>query len=122
VAYNQALSERRVERTKSLLVEQGVPAASIQTKAFGKQRNLTEDDVKNAIEQNPEASPEERQKLLKNIKIIKWASNRRVDVTLNVPGRSPEQSKQLYPFNAEDSLILLSPAPPSNKKGPAKKQ
>ena len=37
VEYNQALSERRVDRTKRFLVEQGVPAASIQTEAFGKQ-------------------------------------------------------------------------------------
>jgi len=35
--YNQALSERRVNRTRQFLIEQGVPEASIQTKAFGEQ-------------------------------------------------------------------------------------
>jgi outer membrane protein OmpA-like peptidoglycan-associated protein len=38
VEYNQGLSERRVDRVKRFLVEQGVPAANIQTKAFGEQQ------------------------------------------------------------------------------------
>ncbi len=122
VAYNQALSERRVESTKHLLVEQGVPEASIQTKAYGKQHNLTEAEVKNAVEQNPEVSAEDRAKLLKKIKVIQWASNRRVDVTLNIPGKSPQESVQTYPFNAEDSMVLLSPAPPSKKAAATKKK
>jgi len=121
VKYNQALSERRVERTKRLLIEQGVPEASLLTKAYGKQQNLTEDQVKNAVEQNPEVSAEEKEKLLKNMRIIVLASNRRVDVTLNIPGKSPQESVQMYPFNAEDSMVLLSPAPPA-KKGMTKKK
>ena len=39
VEYNRALSERRVDHTMRFLVEQGVPAASIQTEAFGKQKS-----------------------------------------------------------------------------------
>ena len=54
--YNQALSERRVERTKRFLVEKGVPAASIQTEAFGKQQELTVAEVRSAVERNPELS------------------------------------------------------------------
>ena len=56
VEYNQALSERRVNRVKRFLVEQGVPAANIQTKAFGEQQNLTDAQVKDAVERNPELS------------------------------------------------------------------
>jgi outer membrane protein OmpA-like peptidoglycan-associated protein len=122
VKYNQALSERRVERTKRLLIEQGVPEASLQTKAYGKQKNLTADQVKSAVEQNPEVSAEDKEKLLKNFRTILLASNRRVDVTLNVPGKSPQESAQMYPFNAEDSMVLLSQAPPSKKGGTKKKK
>ncbi|MGC2744913.1 MAG: OmpA family protein, partial [Candidatus Angelobacter sp.] len=77
--FNQALSERRVERTKRYLVDQGVPAGSIQTKAFGEQQNLTDAQVKNAVERNPELSAEDRQKVLDNMNAIILASNRRVD-------------------------------------------
>jgi outer membrane protein OmpA-like peptidoglycan-associated protein len=102
--YNQALSERRVARTKSFLVEQGVPEANIDTKAFGKQRNLTDDEVKQAVENNPEVTPEERQRSLRNIRTIRLASNRRVDVTLSTTGQS---SVRQFPFNAADSLTLI---------------
>jgi hypothetical protein len=104
VEYNQALSERRVERTKQFLLENGVPAANIETKAFGEQRNLTEAQVRDAVEQNPELTPEQRQKMLGNLKTILLASNRRVDITLSTTG---QQSVRQYPFNASDSLTLL---------------
>jgi hypothetical protein len=104
VEYNQALSERRVERTKQFLLENGVPAANIETKAFGEQRNLTEAQVRDAVEQNPELTPEQRQKMLGNLKTILLASNRRVDITLSTTG---QQSVRQYPFNASDSLNLL---------------
>src|SRR5580698_11400031 len=42
VEFNQALSERRVDRAKQFLVAQGVPADNIKTKAFGEQQNLTD--------------------------------------------------------------------------------
>ena len=69
VEYNQGLSERRVDRVKRFLVEQGVPAANIQTKAFGKQENLTDRQVRDAVERNPELSPEDRQRVLNNMRI-----------------------------------------------------
>jgi hypothetical protein len=123
VEYNQALSERRVERTKQFLLENGVPAANIETKAFGEQRNLTEAQVRDAVEQNPELTPEQRQKMLGNLKTILLASNRRVDITLSTTG---QQSVRQYPFNASDSLTLLqqegtknrSRSMPSKKAGP----
>lgn len=107
VEYNQALSERRVDRTKRFLVDQGIPAANIQTKAFGKQQNLTEAQVKEAVEANPELSPEDRQRVLHNMRTILLASNRRVDITLTNTGQAPQESVRQYPFNATDSLTLL---------------
>jgi outer membrane protein OmpA-like peptidoglycan-associated protein len=107
VEYNQALSERRVDRVKRFLVEQGVPAASIQTKAFGVQRNLTNAQVRQAVERNPELSPEDRQRVLNNMRTIILASNRRVDITLSNTGQAAQESVREYPFNAADSLTLL---------------
>ena len=103
--YNQALSERRVDRTKRFLVEQGVPEASIQTKAFGKQQNLTDTEVKDAVERNPELSPEERQKVLNNMQTIVLASNRRVDITLEV-GAATES------ITVEAGAAVIQKSPP----------
>jgi len=114
VEFNQALSERRVNRVKGFLVEQGVPEANIDTKAFGKQQNLTDAEVQDAVSNNPELSPEERQRVLKNIVIIRMASNRRVDVTLSTTGQT---SVRQYPFNAADSLTLIG-----GREGEAKKK
>jgi outer membrane protein OmpA-like peptidoglycan-associated protein len=107
VEYNQALSERRVERTKRFLIEHGVPGANLETKALGEQQNLTEAQVKDAVEKNPELTPEQRQKVVDNIKTVLLASNRRVDITLSTTG---QRSVREYPFNAADSLSLLQQA------------
>jgi outer membrane protein OmpA-like peptidoglycan-associated protein len=104
IEYNQALSERRVERVRQFLVEHGVPAANLETKAFGEQKNLTEDQVKDAVEKNPELTAEQRQQVLLHLETILLASNRRVDVTLSTTG---QKSVREYPFNAADSLTLL---------------
>jgi outer membrane protein OmpA-like peptidoglycan-associated protein/opacity protein-like surface antigen len=116
VEYNQALSERRVERTKRFLIEHGVPAAKLETKAFGEQENLTEAQVKDAVEHNPELTPEQRQRVLDNMKTILLASNRRVDVTLSTTG---QQSVRQFPFNAADSLTLIRQAGTKKTTGPA---
>jgi len=116
VAYNQALSERRVERTKRFLIEHGVPEANIETKAFGEERNLTADQVKDAVEKNPELTPEQRQRVLDNLQTILLASNRRVDVTLSTTG---QKSIREYPFNAADSLTLLQQAGAKKTTKPA---
>jgi len=105
-AFNQALSERRVARVRSFLIEQGVPEDDIETKAFGAQRNLTEAEVKNSIEQNPDLTTEERKRALARIAVIKLASNRRVDVTLKSAGQT-ETSVRQFPFNAADALTLI---------------
>jgi outer membrane protein OmpA-like peptidoglycan-associated protein len=104
VEYNQALSERRVARTKQFLVEQGVPEASIDTRGLGKDEELTADQVKALVEQNPDLTETERTKVLHNLNVIVLAQNRRVDVTLSTTG---QQSVRLYPFNAADALTLI---------------
>jgi OmpA family len=122
VEYNQKLTERRVNRTKNFLVEHGVPAASIDTRAVGEEDNLTADQGKQLVDENPDLSPEERVRFESHLPIIVWANNRRVDVALSTMG---QQSVRLYPFNAKDSLALLSPkggetvkpaTPPARKK------
>ena len=125
--YNQQLSERRVDRTKRFLVEQGVPEASIQTEAFGKQRNLTEAEVKDAVERNPELSQADKRRVLNNMLLIIMASNRRVDITLSNAGQTSQKSVREYPFNAADSLTLIQEkrtksAIPATKRVRAKPQ
>jgi outer membrane protein OmpA-like peptidoglycan-associated protein len=118
--YNQALSERRVDRTKNFLVEQGVPAGSIETKAFGAQQQLTADQVKNSLEQNPDLTPGEKQRILKNERTIILASNRRVDVTLSTTG---QESVRQFPFNAADALTLIGGREkPAGAKAPVRKR
>jgi outer membrane protein OmpA-like peptidoglycan-associated protein len=122
VEYNQALSQRRVDRVKGFLTALGVPAANIQTEAFGETENLTDSQVKAAVERNPELSAEDRQKVLDNMRTIILASNRRVDITLSNVGQVSQQSTREYPFNAADSLTLLQeketkkPIPPAARK------
>jgi outer membrane protein OmpA-like peptidoglycan-associated protein len=116
--YNKALTERRVERTKDALVGHGVPADHIETRSFGMEDQLTADQTKALIAQNPDLSPADKQKMLNNLDVMVLANNRRVDVTLNTTG---EQSTRLYPFNAKDFLSLISTKsgekkPPVNKK------
>ncbi len=103
--YNQALSERRVARTKNYLIEKGVPADHIESKGFGAQRNMTSEEVKRLLEEDPDLTPAEKQKLLKNLLTVRLANNRRVDVTLSTTG---EQSTRRFPFNAKDALTLIS--------------
>jgi outer membrane protein OmpA-like peptidoglycan-associated protein len=104
VEYNQALTERRVTRTKLLLVEQGVPEAKIKMLSLGKEDDLTAAQVEEAIKQNPDLTAADREKLLSELPVIVLAKNRRVDVTLSTTG---QKSTRWYPFNAADALILL---------------
>jgi outer membrane protein OmpA-like peptidoglycan-associated protein len=113
VEYNQVLTERRVARTKQSLVAQGVPEASIETLSMGKDQELTADQVKDLVEQNPDLSAAEREKVLRQLNVIVWAQNRRVDVTLSTTG---QQSVRQFPFNAADSLTLLDQRNLSPKK------
>lgn len=118
--YNQALSERRVNRAKDFLVSQGVPATAIDVQAVGKTQELSKDEVKDLVDKNPELGDADKKKVLRQINVIYLAQNRRVDVTLTNTG---QQSVQLYPFNAADSATLLDKkAPVHGKKAAPKKK
>jgi len=116
VAFNQALSERRVARVKSFLVEHGVDGSLIETKALGDQHNLTAEEVRASVDANPQLTTEERTRTIRNMQTIILASNRRVDVTLSTTG---EVSQRQFPFNAEDSLTLIGGRTPVKKAAPA---
>jgi outer membrane protein OmpA-like peptidoglycan-associated protein len=119
VDYNKELTERRVERAKSFLIEHGVPAANIETRALGKEENLDAEQVKQLVDQNPDLSGDERQRIDSNLQVIVLANNRRVDISLNTTG---QQSVRQYPFNAKDSLTLLSPGSGNQGKAGTGKQ
>lgn len=112
--YNQALTERRASRVKSFLTEQGVPEADIETKAFGDVKNLDEKEVRKLLDADQTVAPEDKRKIVRNLRTIVLANNRRVDVVLSTTG---QQSARLYPYNAPDSRELLAEA---RGKRPAK--
>ena len=107
--YNQELSERRAELAKTFLVEQGVPEANLETQAYGNGQNLTEDEVKQLLEQNPNLSAEEKQKALGKIQTVVLANNRRVDIKLSTTG---QESARMYPFNSTDYMALVERGKP----------
>jgi outer membrane protein OmpA-like peptidoglycan-associated protein len=110
--YNKALTERRVDRTKSFLVEHGVPAADIETQAFGKDDNLTADQVRAQMADDPDLSAADKKEMLNNMTILVLANNRRVDVSLSTTG---QQSVHRYPFNTADFLALINPVDKKHK-------
>ena len=111
--YNQALSERRAELAKQFLVEQGIPEANLETKAYGKEQNLTIDQVKQLLDQNPNLSAADKQKALAKIQTVVLANNRRVDITLSKTG---QESARLYPFNSPDYATLVNRGKPLEAK------
>ena len=110
-AYNKPLSERRAELAKRFLVAQGIPEANLETQAFGKEQNLTADQVKQLLDQDPDLSAEYRHKTLQKLPTIVLAYNRRVDLTLSPAG---QESARLYPFKTEDFARL------ADRNGPKK--
>jgi hypothetical protein len=117
--FNKSLSERRVEITRRFLVSQGIAEGNIIIQAYGEEKELTADEVKQLVEQHPNLSQENKDKILNNLQTVTLAQNRRVDITLSSTG---QQSVRQFPFNAEDSLTLLSPkvdrAKPAGNKRP----
>jgi outer membrane protein OmpA-like peptidoglycan-associated protein len=118
VEYNKALSQRRVDRTRSFLVENGVPEDHIDVRSFGDEDQLTPDQIKQQIADNPDLTPADRREMLNNFSVMVLANNRRVDITLSTTG---EQSTHRYPFNARDYLSLVN-AKNSEKKPAVKKK
>ena len=105
--FNQGLSERRVEATKQFLIAQGIPESALEIRALGEEKAMSEEEVKSLVEQHPNLTQEQRDRIMKNLRTVTLAQNRRVDITLSSTG---QQSVRQFPFNAEDSLTLLSPA------------
>lgn len=103
--YNEGLAERRVEITKRFLIGLGIPETNLSTKVYGEEDNLTPEQVKQLVERHPNLSEEQKDKILKNLKVVTLAQNRRVDITLS---GTRQQSIRQFPFNAEDALTLLS--------------
>jgi hypothetical protein len=110
VPFNQDLSERRVERIKQYLVEQGIAANKVQTAAYGKERPIDKQAVKELEATNPNQPPKAR---LKNVEGDWLAYNRRVDIVLLPSGN---KSAQFYPHNADDSQIIWQVPKPTLKK------
>jgi hypothetical protein len=108
--FNQDLSERRVERIKQYLVEQGIAANTVQTAAYGKERPIDKKAVKELEATNPNQPPKAR---LKNVEGDWLAYNRRVDIVLLPSGK---KSPQFYPHNANDSQIIWQVPKPTLKK------
>jgi hypothetical protein len=120
--FNKALSQRRADRVMSYLVEHGVPAANIETRALGKEKNLTDKEVLELTEQNPNITPEDRKRVDRNLGAFRMANNRRVDVHLSTTGQT---SQRLFPYNSDDLNVLLGEQKPAAKRpvknAPAKK-
>lgn len=108
-SYNQKLSERRAELAKRFLVEQGVPEANVETQAYGKEENLTQDQVKQLLDQNANLTAEDRKKALARIRTVVLANNRRVDIKLSTTG---QESARMYPFSSADYMALVDRGKP----------
>lgn len=108
--FNQDLSERRVERIKQYLVDQGISADKVETAAYGKERPMDRATVKGLEDMNPNMPPKAR---LKNVRGDWLAYNRRADIVLLPSGK---KSTQFFPHNADDSQIIWQIPKPSLKK------
>jgi outer membrane protein OmpA-like peptidoglycan-associated protein len=105
VKYNMALSDRRAERVRSFLVEQGINAANLETKGFGKGQELDAAAVKQLAEQIPDLTAQDREKIYRRLPIFVLANNRRVDIVLSTTGK---KSLEYYPYKAADLKALLA--------------
>jgi hypothetical protein len=108
--YNQDLSERRVERIKAYLVEQGISSDKVETAAYGKDQPMPEATVKDLEDTNPAKAP----KAMMRAKHTSWlAYNRRADIVLMPSGK---KSAQFYPNGADDVKLIWQLPKPSLKK------
>src|SRR5437660_10022964 len=96
-----------------------LPEDHIEVKAFGAQHNLSSYEVKQSVEQNPELTTEERGRIVKNMRTIILASNRRVDVTLSNTGQTSDRQ---FTFNDADSLSLHGGREGAVQKAPTKRR
>jgi hypothetical protein len=80
---------------------------------MGKEKNLTNKEVLELLEQDPNVTPEERQRVRRNLATFRMANNRRVDVTLSTTGQS---SPRYFPYNSDDLKVLLGEPKHTSKK------
>jgi OmpA family/PEGA domain len=106
--YNLTLSERRAQLVKAYLVSQGIAIEKIETRAEGKDQQLSPAQVQNIQSQDTE----QPQKWMKNQKVTWLAYNRRVDIVLEPSG---QQSAQIYPNDSPQARLLWERAEPSLK-------
>jgi hypothetical protein len=66
------LTERRVERTKNFLVGEGVREENIEIRSFGDEQQLTSQQIKEQIAQNPDVTQADRQQMLNNLPVMVW--------------------------------------------------
>jgi outer membrane protein OmpA-like peptidoglycan-associated protein len=111
-AFNKALSQRRADRVKTYLIDHGVPVANIETQALGKEKNLTDKEVIQLAEQNPNITPEDRRRVARSLLAFRMANNRRVDVRLSTTGQT---SQRFFPYNSDDLNVLLGEKKPAAK-------
>jgi hypothetical protein len=110
VRYNQDLSERRVERVKQFLVDQGIAGDKIETAAYGKERPLPRSEVKQLDASNPAKQP----RFMVGRAYANWlAYNRRVDIVLLPSGK---KSTQYYPNAAPDVRVIWQEPLPALRK------
>ena len=107
--YNLALSERRAELVKTYLVSQGIAADKIETRAVGKDRELTEVQVQQIQSQDTQPPPKW---MMKQMKATWLAYNRRVDIILEPAG---QQSAKSYPNDSPQARVLWARPEPSLK-------
>lgn len=118
VAFNKALSQRRADRVRSYLIDHGIAADSIETQALGKEQNLTNQEVIELAEKNPNVTPEDRQRVEHHILAFQLANNRRVDIRLSTTGQA---SQRYFPYNSDDLNVLLGEQQSTGKKAVAGK-
>lgn len=108
--YNLQLSQRRAELVKQYLVSQGIPADKIQTRAQGKDQELSRSEV-TKLQNQDRQKPDKW--MVHNAKATWMAYNRRVDIILEPQGQT---SKETYPNAASDARLLWQRAEPSLHK------
>jgi len=107
--YNLALAERRAQLVKNYLASQGIDADKIETRAEGKERQLSEQQVEELQAQHTQKPP----KWMTERKKATWlAYNRRVDIVLEPTG---QKSAESYPNDAADARVLWQREAPSRK-------
>jgi len=67
---------------------------------------MTTEQVQSLVEQHPNLTQEQKEKILKNLQVVTLAQDRRVDITLSSTG---QQSIRQFPFNAGRCLSAAQP-------------